>query len=96
MCRFVHKLAVLLVLALPLEAAEHSWSFTPVVPSSDLAHTVVLTDDPDVVYSQNFSHLQRSDDGGRHWSHVEAPPGTSPLAVDPRDPNVLFSSTTKG
>lgn len=92
---FVRSLGLgllLLILASKLGAGENSWSYTPFAASNQVPYPLVFTGDPDIFYSSSFRYLLRSDDGGRHWSHIEALPGTSNLKVDPGNPDLLFRS----
>ncbi|WP_029011096.1 sialidase family protein [Azospirillum halopraeferens] len=48
---------------------------------------------PDRLYQQNHCGMYRSDDGGRHWTSIEAGLPSSfgfPAAVHPRDPATLY------
>lgn len=78
-----------LVLALPALGGESSWTAKPILQSSRLPLAVVLTGDPNILYSDSFRFVLRSEDGGRNWSQLEVPPGTD-LKVDPFDANRLF------
>jgi hypothetical protein len=51
---------------------------------------------PDVIYGV-FRTLQRSDNGGKTWRAVGAPPeGTIDLAVSGNNPDVLYAATRQG
>ncbi|MGF7210868.1 photosystem II stability/assembly factor-like uncharacterized protein [Skermanella aerolata] len=48
---------------------------------------------PDRLYQQNHCGMYRSDDGGRHWTSIEAGLPSSfgfPAAAHPRDPSTLY------
>ena len=48
---------------------------------------------PDRLYQQNHCGMYRSDDGGRHWTSIEAGLPSSfgfPAAAHPRDPSMLY------
>jgi photosystem II stability/assembly factor-like uncharacterized protein len=48
---------------------------------------------PDRLYQQNHCGMYRSDDGGRHWTSIEAGLPSSfgfPAVAHPRDPDTLF------
>jgi photosystem II stability/assembly factor-like uncharacterized protein len=57
-------------------------------------HCVVMAPGrPDLLYQQNHCGMYRSEDGGRHWTSIEAGLPSSfgfPAAVHPRDPDTLF------
>jgi photosystem II stability/assembly factor-like uncharacterized protein len=80
-----------LTLTLPLAAEDNSWTPIPHAAAQRLPSRLVLTGDPDILYSQDSTGLLRSDDGGRHWAKVEAPIFYGDLAVDPRDPDLIFA-----
>lgn len=62
-------------------------------------HLAVAAGDTDVVYASRFGALYRSDDGGATWRQESALPqgcGVYALAVDPRDPQRVYSGCDFG
>lgn len=62
-------------------------------------HNMVRAPGSDLLYQQNHHGVWRSNDGGRHWDDItEGLPSTFgfPIAVDPRDPQVVWTLPLNG
>jgi photosystem II stability/assembly factor-like uncharacterized protein len=73
-----------------------SWNAAGVGLSSAISRLAIDGGSPETLYAATLAGLFKSTDGGGSWSATGLALPTTDLAIDPRDPDVLYAATDGG
>ncbi|MCK4596424.1 hypothetical protein KAU04_00240, partial [bacterium] len=79
------------------EDGGETWIEMNIDPNLTKVRTLAMApDNPNILYAGGYVGIDKTEDGGTNWSHIDLNYDVYALAVDPTNCDVVYGGTTRG